>query len=49
MKTLIGAAPERPEYEHAARTLHALAVKVYESLKAAGRIVSRRTDEQEGH
>lgn len=49
MKTLIGTAPEHPEYEHAARTLHALAVKVRESLKAAGRIATRHTDEPEGH
>jgi len=48
MKTLIGTAPERPEYETAARTLHALAVKVRESLKAAGRIVSRSPGESEG-
>jgi len=48
MKTLIGTAPERPEYERTVRTLHALAVKLRESLKAAGRIVSRRTDAPEG-
>lgn len=42
MKTLIGTAPERPDYEHTVRAVHALAVKVRESLKAAGRIVSRR-------
>lgn len=44
MKTLIGTAPERPEYEHTARTLCALAVKVRESLRAAGRIASRKTE-----
>lgn len=49
MKTLIGAAPERPEYEHAARALHALAVKIRESLKAAGRIVPRHTDRTRHH
>lgn len=48
MKTLIGTAPERPEYEHTARTLHALAVKVRESLRAAGRIASRK-NEPEGN
>jgi hypothetical protein len=49
MRTLIGTAPERPEYEHTARTLHALAVKVRESFAAAGRLVSRKTDKPEGH
>lgn len=49
MKALIGTAPERPDYEHTARTLRALAVKVRESLRAAGRIVSRNTGEPEGH
>lgn len=44
MKTLIGTAPERPEYEHTARTLHALAVKVRESLRAAERIASRKNE-----
>lgn len=44
MKTLIGTAPECPEYERAVRTLAALAAKVRESLRAAGRIASRKTD-----
>ncbi len=44
MKTLIGTAPERPEYEHAARTLHALLAKARESLRSAGRIVSRKNE-----
>jgi hypothetical protein len=49
MKTLIGTAPERPEYEHTARTLHALAAKVRASLAAAGRLVSRKPDNPEGN